>query len=147
MADHPLRFMMRLAVVSDTNVIVSWVFLSNHIYVHKMIIYLLIWTKVYYGCLACVIVGSCSGWSGSHYVTFDGTAYTFTDNCSYILVQEIYNTNLKIILNKETCSSGSSFCPQSLIISYNSQDVILTQTMTSNGATNVVRICYIGIFL
>ncbi|MCI4383834.1 hypothetical protein PGIGA_G00031110 [Pangasianodon gigas] len=83
---------------------------------------------------------SCSGWSGSHYVTFDGTAYTFSDNCSYILVQQIYNANLKIILDKEACSIGSSFCPQSLIITYNSQDVILTQTMTSNGATNVVMV-------
>ncbi|MCJ8738057.1 hypothetical protein PDJAM_G00031110 [Pangasius djambal] len=83
---------------------------------------------------------SCSGWSGSHYVTFDGTAYTFSDNCSYILVQQIYNANLKIILDKEACSIGSSFCPQSLIITYNSQDVILKQTMTSDGATNVVMV-------
>ncbi|KAK2868903.1 hypothetical protein Q7C36_000774 [Tachysurus vachellii] len=83
---------------------------------------------------------SCSGWSGSHYITFDGTAYTYSDNCSYILVQEIYNANLKIVLDKEVCSTGSSFCPQSLIITYNSQDVILTQTMTANGATNVVLV-------
>lgn len=102
---------------------------------------MLLISKVYDICLTFVNAGSCSGWSGSHYVTFDGTAYTFSDNCSYILVQEIYNTNLKIILDKEACSSGTSFCPQSLIITYNSQDVILTQTMTSNGATNVVMMC------
>lgn len=102
---------------------------------------MLLISKVYDICLTSVNAGFCSGWSGSHYVTFDGTAYTFSDNCSYILVQEIYNTSLKIILDKEACSSGSSFCPQSLIITYNSQDVILTQTMTSNGATNVVMMC------
>lgn len=106
----------------------------------SLFIRMLLISKVYHIYLTCVNTGSCSGWSGSHYVTFDGTAYTFSDNCSYILVQEIYNKNLKIILDKGVCSDGSSFCPQSLIITYNSQDVILTQKMTSNGATNVVML-------
>ncbi|TSM20287.1 Mucin-5B [Bagarius yarrelli] len=82
----------------------------------------------------------CSGWGDSHYVTFDGTAYSLNDNCSYILVQDTSNPNLKIVLDKEACSAGSSFCPQSLTITFNSQEIILTQTMTSNGPTNVVMV-------
>uniref|UniRef100_A0A8B9HTF2 Mucin 5.1, oligomeric mucus/gel-forming n=1 Tax=Astyanax mexicanus TaxID=7994 RepID=A0A8B9HTF2_ASTMX len=80
---------------------------------------------------------SCAGWGGSHYLTFDGNAYTFSDSCSYILVQEIINPNLKIVLDKH-CSVGSSFCPQSVIITYKSQQVLLTQDSADGGVTNVV---------
>lgn len=79
---------------------------------------------------------SCAGWSGSHYLTFDGNAYTFSDSCSYILVQEILSPNLKIVLDKH-CSVGSSFCPESVIITYNSQQVLLTQ---SSADANVVKV-------
>lgn len=143
MADHPLRFMTRVAAASNMNVNVSWLFLSKLIFciwIYHVSIQMN--TANFRGLYVWhVNAGSCRGWSGSHYITFGGTPYTFSDNCSYILVQEIYNANLKIVLDKEVCSAESSFCPQSLIITYNSQDVILTQTMTSNGASNVVTLC------
>lgn len=85
--------------------------------------------------------GSCNGWGGSHYVTFDGQNYNIQENCSYILVQEItpqYN-NFKVIIDYHDCGSvGSSFCPQSLTIYYKSYKVVLTQMLTTSGVVNAV---------
>uniref|UniRef100_A0A667WPA6 VWFD domain-containing protein n=1 Tax=Myripristis murdjan TaxID=586833 RepID=A0A667WPA6_9TELE len=71
----------------------------------------------------------CSGWSKSHYLTFDGKNYTFKENCSYYLVKEIVpKYNLTIIVDNHYCNpSGSSFCPQALIVNYESDEVVLTQ--------------------
>ncbi|XP_028812929.1 mucin-5AC-like [Denticeps clupeoides] len=82
---------------------------------------------------------SCNGWSGN-YITFDGKNYNIQENCSYILVQEI-NTeyDFKVVIDYHDCDSDpSSFCPQSLSITYKSNEVVLTQKSTADGITNVV---------
>uniref|UniRef100_A0A3B4UC19 Uncharacterized protein n=2 Tax=Seriola dumerili TaxID=41447 RepID=A0A3B4UC19_SERDU len=98
--------------------------------------------KVYDGCCfhyECECV--CSGWSGAHYMTFDGKSYSFDENCTYYLVKEIITKyNLTIILNNQDCDpSDSTFCPQSLYVIYQSYKVVLTQLKTS-GTTNVVYV-------
>ncbi|XP_034143224.1 intestinal mucin-like protein [Esox lucius] len=82
----------------------------------------------------------CTGWGGSHYITFDGVHYNFMDNCSYTLVKEInLKYNLSIIVDNHYCgNTGNEFCPQSLIIFYKSYEVILTQHKSGNTTTNVV---------
>ncbi|KAM8894897.1 intestinal mucin-like protein [Spinachia spinachia] len=84
----------------------------------------------------------CSGWAGSHYVTFDGKSYTFKENCSYFLVKEIITKyNLTIIVKKQDCDpSDSTFCPQALIVTYGTYTVVLTQLKTSRTAANVVYV-------
>ena len=84
--------------------------------------------------------GVCSGWSRTHYKTFDGEAYSFKEDCSYYLVKEIITKhNLTIIVNNQACEAAdSSFCPQALTVQYRSYTVVLTQLKTSGTAENVV---------
>uniref|UniRef100_A0A8C7Q865 Mucin-5AC n=1 Tax=Oncorhynchus mykiss TaxID=8022 RepID=A0A8C7Q865_ONCMY len=81
----------------------------------------------------------CSGWGGSHYMTFDGVYYNFQENCSYTLVKEInFKYNLTIIVDNHYCGNADSgFCPQSLIIHYKSYEVILTQQRSGDTTENV----------
>lgn len=89
---------------------------------------------------SCYPAGVCSGWAGSHYITFDGKSYSFKENCSYFLVKEIITKyNLTIIVKNEDCDpSDSTFCPQALIVTYGTYTVVLTQLKTSGTAANVV---------
>lgn len=75
-------------------------------------------------------------------MTFDGKSYSFNDNCSSYLVKEIITKyNLTIIINNSYCDpSESTFCPQALIVIYESYNVVLTQLKTSGEATNVVYV-------
>ncbi|XP_008304793.1 intestinal mucin-like protein [Stegastes partitus] len=84
----------------------------------------------------------CSVWGGSHYLTFDGTSYSFMENCSYYLIKEIIaKYNLTMIVNNRYCDpSTDTFCPKGLIITYQSYNVVLTQLKTSGTETNVVYI-------
>uniref|UniRef100_A0A674A7Z4 Intestinal mucin-like protein n=1 Tax=Salmo trutta TaxID=8032 RepID=A0A674A7Z4_SALTR len=91
----------------------------------------------------------CSGWGGSHYMTFDGVYYNFQENCSYILVKEInFKYNLTIIVDNHYCGNADNgFCPQSLIIHYNSYEVILTQQRSGETTENMVTISKISFSL
>eukprot|EP00064_Thunnus_orientalis_P016582 superscaffoldBa00003318_g16648 len=84
----------------------------------------------------------CSVWGGSHYKTFDGKSYSFKENCSYYLVKEIITKyNLTIISNNHDCDpSDSTFCPQTLTVTYQSYKVALTQLKTSGTVANVVYV-------
>ncbi|XP_012507383.1 PREDICTED: mucin-5B-like [Propithecus coquereli] len=77
---------------------------------------------------------SCSGWGGSHYLTFDGTSYSFLDNCTYVLVREIHprHGNLSILLYSHYCAASASVsaasCPRALSIYYEHMEIVLTTT-------------------
>ncbi|XP_032270733.1 mucin-5B [Phoca vitulina] len=83
---------------------------------------------------------SCSGWGDSHYTTFDGTSYSFRDNCTHVLMKEIRPRygNLSIYMNNYYCgptgatgpTTVAAHCPRALSIHYKSTEVILT---TSTG--------------
>ncbi|KAM4618063.1 mucin-5B-like [Discoglossus pictus] len=84
----------------------------------------------------------CSGWGDPHYITFDGTYYTFLDNCTYVLVQQItpkYD-NFRILVDNYFCDAEDGLsCPQSLLIYYKSTEVILTRVMYQRRMTNRIR--------
>ncbi|XP_053417590.1 mucin-5B [Nycticebus coucang] len=75
---------------------------------------------------------SCSGWGDSHYSTFDGSTYSFLDNCTYVLVREIHprHGNLSILLDGHYCGASATppRCPRALIVHYESMDIVLTTT-------------------
>ncbi|KAL1787651.1 mucin-5AC [Sigmodon hispidus] len=79
----------------------------------------------------------CSGWGPSHYLTFDGTSYTFPDNCTSVLMREIHprHGNLSILAHSYYCGATTSvtFCPRALSVYYNSMEIILTITTTDSG--------------
>ncbi|EGV93457.1 hypothetical protein I79_018604 [Cricetulus griseus] len=72
----------------------------------------------------------CSGWGDPHYITFDGTYYTFLDNCTYVLVQQIVPVfgHFRVLIDNYFCDLGDSVsCPQSIIVEYHQDRVVLTR--------------------
>ncbi|XP_031828807.2 hemolectin [Nomia melanderi] len=52
----------------------------------------------------------CFTWGGVHYKTFDDNIFTFTSECSYVLVQEAQNRLFTIIVeNSPTCKTQDCF--------------------------------------
>ncbi|XP_055987581.1 mucin-5B-like [Sorex fumeus] len=80
---------------------------------------------------------SCSGWGNSHYSTFDGTSYSFSDNCTYVLVREIRPQlrNLSVLLDNSFCEASppAARCPRALRVRYQSTEVILSTTTSPSG--------------
>uniref|UniRef100_M3Y4X2 Mucin 5AC, oligomeric mucus/gel-forming n=1 Tax=Mustela putorius furo TaxID=9669 RepID=M3Y4X2_MUSPF len=80
---------------------------------------------------------SCSGWGGSHYTTFDGTTYSFADNCTHVLMKEIRPRygNLSISMNGYYCGAAAAAapCPRALSVHYKSMEVILTTHTGAHG--------------
>ncbi|OCT83942.1 hypothetical protein XELAEV_18022081mg [Xenopus laevis] len=91
----------------------------------------------YYEC-QCV----CSGWGDPHYVTFDGIYYTFLENCTYVLVQQItpkYD-NFRVLIDNYFCSTEDGLsCPQSIIIYYKNNEVLLTHLMFERNMKTMIR--------
>lgn len=78
--------------------------------------------------------GVCSGWGDTHYETFDGTSYSFWDNCTYVLMREIQprHGNLRILLHNRFCEA-TAHCPRALSIHYQSVDIVLSTTSSAAG--------------
>nr|XP_056707722.1 mucin-5AC-like [Euleptes europaea] len=83
----------------------------------------------------------CSGWGDPHYVTFDGTYYTFLDNCTYVLVQQItpkYD-NFRILIDNYYCDSEDGLsCPHSIIIYYKTSKIVLTRELFNGVEANKI---------
>ncbi|XP_028940888.1 mucin-5AC, partial [Antrostomus carolinensis] len=83
----------------------------------------------------------CSGWGDPHYVTFDGTYYTFLENCTYVLVKQIVPKydNFRVYIDNYYCNSEDGLsCPKSIIIFYKSAKVVLTRERMNGVMTNVM---------
>ncbi|XP_061320228.1 mucin-5AC [Pezoporus flaviventris] len=83
----------------------------------------------------------CSGWGDPHYITFDGTYYTFLENCTYVLVKQIVPKydNFRVYIDNYYCDSEDGLsCPKSIIIFYKSAEVLLTRKLMNGVMTNVM---------
>ncbi|XP_059566903.1 mucin-5AC [Myotis daubentonii] len=83
----------------------------------------------------------CSGWGDPHYITFDGTYYTFLDNCTYVLVQQIVPVygHFRVLIDNYFCDSEDGLsCPQSIIVEYRQERVVLTRKPVRGVMTNEI---------
>uniref|UniRef100_A0A452R575 Mucin 5AC, oligomeric mucus/gel-forming n=1 Tax=Ursus americanus TaxID=9643 RepID=A0A452R575_URSAM len=83
----------------------------------------------------------CSGWGDPHYITFDGTYYTFLDNCTYVLVQQIVPVygHFRVLIDNYFCGAEDGLsCPQSLIVEYRQDRVVLTRRPVLGVMTNQI---------
>ncbi|KAM9605965.1 mucin-2-like [Morphnus guianensis] len=83
----------------------------------------------------------CSGWGDPHYITFDGTYYTFLENCTYVLVKQIVPKydNFRVYIDNYYCDAKDGLsCPKSIIIFYKSAEVVLTRKLMNGVMTNVM---------
>ncbi|XP_064145004.1 mucin-5AC [Loxodonta africana] len=72
----------------------------------------------------------CSGWGDPHYITFDGTYYTFLDNCTYVLVQQIVPKygHFRVLVDNYFCNAEDGLsCPHAIIIEYQQDRIVLTR--------------------
>ncbi|OCT81798.1 hypothetical protein XELAEV_18024306mg [Xenopus laevis] len=70
----------------------------------------------------------CGGWGTSHYITFDGTYYDFTGQCTYVLVQQITPRfdHFRVYIDNFSCIPKDPTCVKSLRIMYNNDNILLT---------------------
>nr|CAI9704873.1 unnamed protein product [Rangifer tarandus platyrhynchus] len=83
----------------------------------------------------------CSGWGDPHYITFDGTYYTFLDNCTYVLVQQIVPVygHFRVLVENYFCDAKDGLsCPQSIIVEYQENRVMLTHKAVHGVMTNEI---------
>lgn len=71
--------------------------------------------------------GVCEGWGDPHYITFDGSYYSYQGNCTYVLMEEINpNYNLNIYIDNVLCDPTEDVsCPRSIIVSYKTEVITL----------------------
>ncbi|GCB69236.1 hypothetical protein scyTo_0001018, partial [Scyliorhinus torazame] len=77
----------------------------------------------------------CAGWGGSHYLTFDGTGYTFQGNCTYILVKQLNEIieGFKILADDDSCDDDKDLsCPKAIIIFYKSSIITLIRMVVND---------------
>nr|XP_034994227.1 mucin-5B-like [Zootoca vivipara] len=82
----------------------------------------------------------CTGWD-ANYLTFDGTDYTFHDNCTYILVKEIVNIhgNFSVLVDNYFCDvTNNQSCSRAIIVNYNSMEVVLSSEVHEGVRINKV---------
>ncbi|XP_055505922.1 mucin-2-like [Leucoraja erinacea] len=84
---------------------------------------------------------SCIGWGGSHYITFDGTEYTFKGKCTYIVVKQITEKieNFKIYLDNSNVGPEMSQ-PIALNIFYKSLVISLIRVTVNNSIKATVSV-------
>ncbi|CAK7308311.1 MUC5AC [Vulpes lagopus] len=83
----------------------------------------------------------CSGWGDPHYITFDGTYYSFLDNCTYVLVQQIVPVygHFRVLINNYFCGAEDGLsCPQSIIVEYQQARVVMTRKPILGVMTNEI---------
>ncbi|KAM6174045.1 mucin-5AC [Erethizon dorsatum] len=83
----------------------------------------------------------CSGWGDPHYITFDGTYYTFLDDCTYVLVQQIVPVfgHFRVLVDNDFCDVEDRVsCPQSIIVEYHEDRVVLTRRPVGGAMTNQI---------
>ncbi|XP_062929161.1 mucin-2-like [Mobula hypostoma] len=63
----------------------------------------------------------CHTWGQEHYQTFEGVAYKFFENCSYVLVEEVDGKyGFSVIIDNYYCRTSKPYsCGKTLIIKYN----------------------------
>ncbi|XP_049569371.1 mucin-5AC [Orcinus orca] len=83
----------------------------------------------------------CSRWGKPHYITFDGTYYTFLDNCTYVLVQQIVPVfgHFRVLIDTYFCDAEDGLpCLQSIIIEYQQDRIVLTRKPVGGVMTNEI---------
>ncbi|XP_068963435.1 mucin-5AC-like, partial [Petaurus breviceps papuanus] len=73
----------------------------------------------------------CSGWGDPHYITFDGIYYTFLDNCTYVLVQQIRPVydHFRVLIDNYFCDAQNGLsCPRSITVEYKGNHIVLIRT-------------------
>nr|XP_020826519.1 mucin-5AC [Phascolarctos cinereus] len=83
----------------------------------------------------------CSGWGDPHYITFDGVYYTFLDNCTYVLVQQIHSVydHFRVLIDNYFCGARDGLsCPRSITVEYKGNRVVLIRTLVHGVMENEV---------
>ncbi|XP_073410387.1 intestinal mucin-like protein [Dendrobates tinctorius] len=84
----------------------------------------------------------CGGWRTSHYITFDGTYYSFSGNCTYVLVQQItpvFN-HFRVYIDNFSCNPDDPTCVTTLLIMYETETIVLKSQSFNKTVANQIYV-------
>lgn len=74
-----------------------------------------------------LVPGRCDLYGDPHYITFEGVAFDFLDECTYILVEERSpQHHLSISVDNFFCMPGSASCVKGISLRYQSHVATLS---------------------
>ncbi|XP_066524929.1 mucin-2-like [Hoplias malabaricus] len=107
-----------------------------------------------WSCTQNICPGTCSIYGDGHYLTFDGTRYSFSGNCEYTLAQDYCsNSNsgsFRIITENIPCGTTGTTCSKAIKIFLGNQGLLLSEENIKflyDNSTENYRIYTLGIYL
>ncbi|XP_071972687.1 uncharacterized protein [Engystomops pustulosus] len=84
----------------------------------------------------------CGGWGTSHYITFDGTYYSFNGQCTYVLVQQITPVfdHFRVYIDNFSCDPDDPTCVKTLRIMYKTETIILKSQSLNKRIINKIYV-------